>query len=325
MRKSVAFYLKDINVRGTTTAIFDYAKYNETLLNNKSIIIYNVNSLIECKDENFIKRHDVVKMFKDNFETVAYTTNQQLSSELIKRDCEYVYVLKGGAKDEDYFPGFKNLIHCVFNFYDPHGHRYAYISNWLTNVASGGKYPFVPHVVSLPKAEGTYRQRLNIPDDKIVIGRIGGYDQFSFDWIQHTVNYIAQLDDSFVFLFVNTRKFMDHPNVIFLDSIIDPKDKFDFYTSCDATLHGRLDGESFGLVVCESLFCNVPVFSCGLGRDKHNVELLEKHGMIFNNQYELLELFFKLKHNILNRNVSHIVEQFSPEKVMEKFDEVFLR
>ena len=35
----IAFYSKSLNVRGTCTAIFDYAHYNEILLNNESIII----------------------------------------------------------------------------------------------------------------------------------------------------------------------------------------------------------------------------------------------------------------------------------------------
>ena len=37
----IAFHLDNLSLRGTTTAILDYAKYNEELLNNKSIICFN--------------------------------------------------------------------------------------------------------------------------------------------------------------------------------------------------------------------------------------------------------------------------------------------
>ena len=35
----IAFFLDHLNERGTSQAIFDYAHYNETLLDNSSIII----------------------------------------------------------------------------------------------------------------------------------------------------------------------------------------------------------------------------------------------------------------------------------------------
>jgi len=126
-------------------------------------------------------------------------------------------------------------------------------------------------------------------------------------------------------VFVNTRKFVDHPNVIFLDPILDPQDKTNFILACDAMIHARSDGESFGLSVCEFLYHDKPVISCGLGRDKNIVELLQDYGMIYNNQYELLEQIFMLKHRMFDAHFSWpIIEEFSPENVMKKFNEVFL-
>ena len=156
------------------------------------------------------------------------------------------------------------------------------------------------------------------------MGRYGGYDQFDIKFVHDTINFIVNFDPSFVFLFVNTRKFIEHPNVIFLDPIITKQEKTDFILACDAMIHARSDGESFGLSICEFLNCNKPVISFGQGRDKNNVELLSQYNLIYNNQYELLCNIFKLKYGLLRGDYSQITNSFSPENVMKKFQEVFL-
>jgi glycosyltransferase involved in cell wall biosynthesis len=103
------------------------------------------------------------------------------------------------------------------------------------------------------------------------------------------------------------------------------QEKINFISGCDAMLHARSDGESFGLSICEFLSLNKPVISFGGGRDKNNVSLLNKFGMIYNNQYELLECIMKVKYRLYGNSISSIVDKFSAETVMEQFDKVFLQ
>lgn len=42
--KKVAFWSNQLCERGTEVAIYDYAHYNETILNNKSYIFYEKNN-----------------------------------------------------------------------------------------------------------------------------------------------------------------------------------------------------------------------------------------------------------------------------------------
>ena len=42
--KIVAFYQPFLNERGTSVAMFDYAYFNQTILGNKSVIIYDHNN-----------------------------------------------------------------------------------------------------------------------------------------------------------------------------------------------------------------------------------------------------------------------------------------
>lgn len=325
----VAFHRDNLSFRGTTTAVFDYAYYNQKLLNNDSIICYNKLLLTDHNnDENFSKKQEIVDLYKSNFDVIEYNSVDELHIELNKRDCNNVYSLKAGFNDGTCLTGKRNLVHATFNFYQPHGDVYAYVSNWLSETASNNSCPVVPHIVDL---KGEYvtdiRSKLNIDKDKIVFGRYGGFDQFDIGMVNEIIQFILSFDANIVFLFVNTRKFIDHPNVIFLPSIITKQDKIDFILSCDSMIHARSDGESFGLAICEFLSLNKPVISFGGGRDKNNVNLLNPYGMIYNNQYELLECIMKVKYNLYNtlNPISNIVEEFSPEKVMLQFNDIFLR
>lgn len=321
----IAFHVDNLTFRGTTTAILDYAKYNEELLDNESIICYNKSLLQNESDQNFSKRFEIVELFKSKYDTIEYGDKNHLKNELDARECDHIYYLKSGFIDDNFVEGKKNLIHCVFNHYQPHGYKYAYISKWLSEESSSNRCDFVPHIVNLPKhKQKDVRKQLNISDDKIVVGRYGGFYQFDIPFVHEIINFIVHSDTKFVFVFVNTRKFIDHPNVIFLDPILDPQDKTDFICACDAMIHARSDGESFGLSVCEFLFHNKPVISFGNVRDKNHVTLLKDYRLIFNNQYELIENIFKLKHGMYKMNYSDIVHDFSPQKVMDKFKQVFL-
>lgn len=321
--KIICFDIGNLSVRGTTTAIFDYAYYNEKILGNKSIISYSKSTLNLKLDENFSKLEEISRMFRETFDVIEYSNVKDLSKELDKMDCEYVYKIKAGFNDGDLVPKKKNLIHAVFNFNEPHGYRYAYVSEWLGNLHNS---PYVPHIVELPKHKEDLREQLQIPKDKIVIGRYGGFEQFDIPFVKETIRFIEMNDDKFVFLFLNTKRFVAESfNIKFLDPIYKKEDKTKFINTCDAMIHARSDGESFGLSICEFLFHDKPVISCELVRDQNHSLLLNGHNMLYHNQYSLLERFFQLKYGFYNdTKPSEIVKKFSPELVMEQFDKVFL-
>lgn len=322
--KKIAFYFNNLSLRGTTVATLDYAKYNKEILGNESILIYPNELLSHSFDQNYSKRFEIVKNFESEYITIGYNNKDEIIKKLDNLDCNFVYSLKAGFEDDVWFENKINLVHAVFNYYQPHG-RYAYISEWLSSVASNSIIPCVPHIVNLPTDRTEdFRKKLNISNDKIVIGRHGGVDQFDFNFVKEAIDFIVNSDCSFVFIFVNTTKFIDHPSVFFIDPIIDLQEKTNFILSCDAMIHARSDGESFGLSICEFLFHNKPVISCGLGRDKNNIELLKNTDLIYHNKYELLDKIFKLKYKILCDDYRKIVEPFCPENVMKKFNEVFL-
>lgn len=313
----VLFHTLTLNFRGTAVAVFDYAKYNQEVLGNESIIAYN-SSIPYEKDVG--TENETLSFIKSNFEVRSYSNQQEL--ERICQDVDVAYFIKYGFNDNELPTNVMTAVHAVFQAKEPHGDRYAYISKWLSE-KMGGDIPFVPHIVDLPKPTGDYRERLNISKDKIVVGRYGGYYTFDLSFARKVVKELVEKDDRFVFLFVNTQPFMKHDRVRFIDSIVDRQKKSNFINTCDAMLHARVRGESFGLSVCEFLHHNKPVFAWEGGIDQNHAYLLNQYGSLYNetNLMEKLQNFDSFKY----KDWKSVVTQFNPETVIHKFNEVFLK
>ena len=125
------------------------------------------------------------------------------------------------------------------------------------------------------------------------------------------------------FLFLYTNKFIDHKNVIYLEGNSDMEYKTKFINTCDAMLHARHQGESFGLSVGEFSIRNKPVITWTHGRDGAHIEMLGNRGIYYNNDVELF--------NILNNFVPdptkdwNAFKNYNSESVMKIFNNVFLK
>jgi glycosyltransferase involved in cell wall biosynthesis len=133
---------------------------------------------------------------------------------------------------------------------------------------------------------------------------------------------LVNQSDKFVFLFVGTEPFTNHPNVKFINEIYDPVKKANFINTCDCMLHARQRGESFGLSIAEFLSLNKPVLSWNNGHDRNHIEMLKDSGTLYNNIPELDSMIKGIKD--INQDWTKRVEEFKPAAVMQKFKEVFL-
>ena len=60
---------------------------------------------------------------------------------------------------------------------------------------------------------------------------------------------------------MNTEVFYNHKNIIYLPKSLDKKNKSKFVSTCDAMIHARYDGETFGLAVAEFSSANKPIIT----------------------------------------------------------------
>lgn len=313
----VLFHTNTINYRGTTVAITDYARYNRDILGNESIITYCKTNGIEKDMGN---EQAVIDELEKEFEVIGYRAGD-LEKKIDRHNIDLAYFINSGQREK--LPtNCKTAVHAVFQFNEPHGDRYAYVSEWLSQKMSGGTIPFVPHIVQLPDTTDNYRSAFNIRADQIVIGRIGGYFTFDIPFVKEYVRKLVSESDRYVFLFAGTEPFVKHPNVHFINEFHSPLKKSKFINTCDAMLHARQRGESFGLSIAEFLSKNKPVLAWNNGHDCNHIEMLKDSNLLYNNATDLDQMIKNIQD--FKGNWAQRVEQFKPEAVMNKFKQVFL-
>jgi hypothetical protein len=321
--KTIVFWDNCLSERGTTVSLFNYAFYNEKLLGNKSVVMYN-----STRHENDI---NVIQNFKKHFMTIGVSNFKFVDAILSHIKADIFYIIKAGSWDNQISKVCKTVVHCVFHCNQPHGNVYAGISNWI-NGNPNKVVPVVPHMIDLPSdTNENFRNKLGIPEDSVVFGRHGGYDQFDIQFVRDIVFKVASENPNIYFLFLNTAKFCnDLPNIIHLEKIIDIDDKVKFINSCDAMLWARQGGESFGLAIGEFSIKNKPVFvtdskeEFGINKgDIAHVYLLKDKGIWYNrgNLEYLLKSFDRNEASKYNWNA---YEDYTPEKVMNIFKKIFI-
>ena len=315
----IAFHSNQLGIRGTEVALYDYAVYNRKVLGNESIIISSVNGDLTAHPK-FESQFDVL-LYKDFQETFRWVDEHKIDA---------VYYIKAGMNDGKTVPNAKNLVHSVFQFNQPHGDVYAYVSKWLANHMSQGALPYVPHMVNILDYDHTedYRDFLGIPKRATVFGYYGGSDSFNIDFAKKAVIDVARLEKNTYFVFMNVDVFCDEPNVIFLGGTADLHKKVGFINTCDACIHARNGGESFGLTIAEFSSKNKPVITTSYCTEPLNdlahIDMLGDRALTYSDYNTLMSILLNFKDIVSIRDDWNAYREYNPEKVMLQFKNVFL-
>lgn len=314
---NILFHNGQLCLRGTTIAVYDYADHNENILGNNSYITFNENSPWNNNAviEKFMKRFPGRVFPYQNFSEINFICD--------KNKIDSFYAIKSGEMD-GILSNRKNLIHVVFQAFQPHGDVYSYVSKWLSKKMTNVEYPYVPHMVSLPSPNINLRDQLGIPKNHFIFGRYGGYDQFNISFVKQAVVEFAEKHKDCYFVFLNTEKFVNHPRIKFFGEIVNLQDKANFIEACDGMIHARAMGESFGLSICEFLNGNKPVLAWSGGHDQNHTEILNK-SLLYDNKQNLLDKMERLyRREDIDLDYTEMVSDFTPDKVMNQFKQVFL-
>ena len=318
MQKIVAFLSNKLTLRGTEVAIYDYADYNEKILGNKSIIITRdyekINGLFDVDIQAYNK-------FLSRFGVFYYNSREDIDKIIVKRGVTHTFIIKAGTRDDGLFANHcKNIIHCVFDVSQPHGDVYAPIGQTINDLY-GTKYPVIPHIVTLPDSSENLRTIYGIPENAIVFGRYGGRESFDIKFVHNVIKELVVKRNDIFFLFMNTNIFYQHKNIIHLPGNADMIFKRKFINTCDALIHARERGETFGLTCGEFAICKKPVITWAGSCEKEHLLILKDKAVIYNNATDLLiilETFHKDKYDV-NENGYMF---YNPQNVMEIFNKV---
>lgn len=306
----VGFLSNQLGLRGTEVAMFDYADLNETMLGNESIII----SFRDAKPFGNDGLHKFLKRFK------VVLLDDASNIDVVARDhrLDSLYIIKGGWIDDRYVTSCKSCIHAVFRSDTPHGDAFAVISNFV-NAKHGTSYSEIPHIVrTCSTTEADLRNQLGIPTDAVVFGRHGGTDSFDMPEAKDAVVSVAMARpvDRF-FVFMNTDRFGPNlPNLIFLPGTPDMDFKQMFINTCDAMIHARRDGETFGLSCAEFAISGKRVYTYRHCKDTHHIDALGKNAILYTGYADLCEKLLD-PHEVRTRVPAYT--EYSPENIMPLF------
>ena len=303
----IAFHSEQLGIRGTEVALYDYALGNRDILGNESIIISDARADLTSLDK-----------FKTQFTIYLYNDFSEVESIVEREGIDAIYYIKAGFNDGKLVSNAKNLIHTVFKHNEPHGDVYAYVSKWLSDEMSDGKLSYVPHMVNLPKHDLNYRNDFEF-GSKIVIGWYGG-DNFEIPFARQAVIDIAKKRDDIVFLFMNSTPFADEPNIYFINGTTDLDEKVAFINTCDFMIHARERGETFGLTIAEFSTLGKPIITYRDSPERNHINVLGEDGMYYSDYQELYDIL----NNLIVFSNTNCYHDYTPEKVMAKFKEVFL-
>ena len=317
----ILFHENELNYRGTSIALYDYADFNERYLGNESIIAYHKNEKTN---------HPAgIEKFKNRFQVFAYEDFSEVDAIIKKNQVDLFYAIKNGDKDGIETKECKTAIHSVFKHYEPHGDVYAYVSEWLALEMTAGKSPFVPHMVNFQEEiHDDLRTELGIPKTAKVLGYYGGAQSFNIQFVRTEVEKLARKYKDLYFIFMGVDSFVakkwwksDVKNIIFLPPSSDVLYKLKFINTCDALLHARERGETFGITVAEFAIKGKPVITFADSPEKNHIHELKENAYYYHNAKDLKEILLE---NNLTKTATENYQKFLPEAVMEKFKEVFI-
>jgi hypothetical protein len=265
-----------------------------------------------------------IQKFAHRFELLAYRERDEIDGLLERCGADLLYVIKAGRPDGVLSMRVPTMVHAVFPTAprQAHGASFAFISDWLSERCSRGHIPAVPHIVTLPPVNDDLRAELGIPAGATVLGCHGGAKSFDVPCAIEAVRRVLDSALPVWFLFLNIDCFVDHPRAIFLPGTGDLVRKTRFVNSCDAMLHARLQGESFGLACGEFSIRNKPVFTYARSKHRHHIDVLRDAGWLYGNTEELVNAIAALDRDTVRAgHWDRYTPLYNPSRVMALFDQ----
>ena len=323
-------------MRGTDVVLWAFAYFSDVNDAHESwVFVYDENSEPNIYIHEPHNRDEAVRpfeFFKDKGRLIHVAgSGEPLERALRENDIEVCYMyLAGTENDCGLLPkGFPVITHCVFNGTVPLGNCHTIISSSVPHHPERGTM-VLPNILLVADHGDNLRKALNIPDDAVVFGRYGAYFTFSIPWVKEGVVEFARLHSDVWFLFMNTLPFSktaEIPNIVYLNGTSNLSWKRAFINTCDAMLHGRSDGETFGCAVGEFALCEKPIitspcidWSFGYPANAH-LQILGDRACVYRNRNDLtawLNAFAQKQVHVDMKGNGYM--EYTPNKVMPIFE-----
>lgn len=331
---TIGFFIEVWTFRGTGDSTLNFARYNQDILGNKSIIFARLPSDGTNIHLPFLAR--VSQYFK-----IVFVRTKLEATELCNRynvDAMYFQLPYNRPEQrkiiEDNCPdNIVKFFHVVFEYHPEHVTEHDQKTTVYAGVSQSVlESSFVNLIVEFDTTTEDMRSQLNIPTDAVVFGRHGGHDTFNPDYVVDAVIEVATQHPNVYFLFMPKPWSLENrslpPNILFLPVTVDAKEKRKFVNTCNAMIHAKDIGESFGIACMEFSAANKPVlthYSKFVTQNQHIVNLGSK-AWIFNDKQSCIQQMNTLirSKDEVNMQNWNVADAFTPTKCMKQFQDVFI-
>jgi hypothetical protein len=338
----ILWHSNQFGLRGTEIALFDYASAFEDLLCGVS----HVETFKPAVLDSILKREPLSstflmeshQKFKNRFpgrtHLLASNERSELASLIKEVSPDVFYAIQAGNightlvwPTPEKGGHVKTLLHAVFSGNEPHFDRYAVVSD---SVERSAGIPVVhhmaylePHLLALPNL----RIDLGIPRNARVFCRHGGADTMNIMFVRDAICSHANEFPNDYFLFLGTNPEdceKRYKNIIHVPKTANVTYKQQFLNSCNACVHARSDGETFGLSVAECSLSGLPVITyCDPpeGATFH-LKVLKENALPYCNSVQFLMILkdFDVMEMRKKRDVfMKLYKEFSPGPIMLEF------
>ena len=353
MSDAARWLLTGTCTRGTGVALFDYASFLRPLLGAAEPVVVCDRHPVD---------HSLVARLRGAFTHVYVDAAQHLTDALRGHRITHLYAHVYGKPQVDgdrrrleaaishMAAPVQLAVHAVFDGSQPWGQRFARISETVP-----GSAPVVPYIVR-SRAPHTHdlRARLGISANATVFCSYGGAASFNLDFVRRVVCRLAEEGANasrlspLIFLFANHEPFCSQQprwhkarrSRLFHLPNLQHEEKQPFVDTCDAMLHGRGEGETFGSAVAEFSVSNKPVFAYahpdpamphgkipampGTGNGRAHLDILGAKAIVFN-QSTLVPLLLSFDRIAAAQRGDwwDAYQPYRPEAAMQRFCRVF--
>lgn len=313
------------SLRGVDQASYEYARMCQEILGIDVVIVRS-----HKKESKWISDMCEDK-FRSSFRVYDYDGSREglrSAIEILKLDA--VYTLNSGILDERFrdVPA-EVWNHCVFptpsmKTNEP---NFAVISEWLSGEYFGGQVEFVPHIVPRFEPRIGLRSKLGIPESALVVGTMGG--KLNFDSRTATGGLATALEKRKDMWFISLNQLVchRHERLAVLPGTGDDCVKSAFITACDYMLHGRTDGETFGIACGEFARAGKPVIAWEGSPQRAHIQQFVLPEFKYHTKKRLIEILCDLQRNDeeLEMRCRSLGDSFSSARVADRFNNVFVK
>jgi hypothetical protein len=326
----ILFHANQFGPRGTEVNMYSLARAFEELACGEAHAVSFRDGAVQRPEPHLAMASyaKFVARFPGRVHLLNTSNSEELDALVAAMRADAVYSVQAGHPQWGYaHPTVaKLLIHAVFDGSQPRGHAFAVVSDSVTRVAG---VPVVPNIVepsgAPPAGEPSLRVALGLPRSARVFCRHGGATTFNIEYARQAVCNHARQHPGDAFLLKSTEEAPCEaalPNIIHLPHSSDPPALARYLQACDACVHGRMDGETFGLAVAECSAAGLPVITTSDIQPAFHLTVLGAHAILYHDQPSLrraLESFDPVSLAGSRQARRDLYAKYFPEQVMLTF------